>query len=248
MFWQDHPKSYPLLILILGLYTLKFFALWMYRKKNKITGKDNFIIGINTIYYIFLSGLGFALIMVLLRVNIREFFTSISIIAAAIAIVSKDYIANAINGMILMFNSQVSIGDSIQIGTHKGKIVHISLLNLQLLNEEGELVYIPNTSVLTHDIINFTKSLSSNTSLKFVAKSNSIESIESLESYFVVALKGSKNIVEGSFELTVLSIKYDRIKLKAEADIYSRSVETESEFKKEIVKIWIDYLNSRQVK
>src|SRR5690606_19448141 len=105
---------------------LKVSTLLVYRRRNKVKTHDNFIIGINSIYYIFLSILLILLVMVSMKVNIREFFTSISIIAAAIAILSKDYISNAINGMILMFNNQISIGDHIKIGQHKGKIIHIS--------------------------------------------------------------------------------------------------------------------------
>ena len=155
MFWLEHPKTFALIVLIVALYSLKTTALFVYRRRNHIKGKDNFTIGINTIYYIFIIILMIILAMALLRVNLREFFTSISILAAAIAILAKDYISNAINGMILMFNNQISIGDRIQIGGHKGKITHISLLNLQIINEEDDLIYIPNTNVLSQDIINY---------------------------------------------------------------------------------------------
>ena len=119
MFWLEHPKTFALIVLIVALYSLKTTALFVYRRRNHIKGKDNFTIGINTIYYIFIIILMIILAMALLRVNLREFFTSISILAAAIAILAKDYISNAINGMILMFNNQISIGDRIQIGGHK---------------------------------------------------------------------------------------------------------------------------------
>jgi hypothetical protein len=134
------------------------------------------------------------LAMAILRVNLREFFTSISILGAAIAIVAKDYFSNAINGMILMFNNQISIGDHIQIGAHKGKITHISLLNLQIVNEEDDLIYIPNTNVLILDIINYTKAESLKVSVEFVAKAHIMDSIESLESYFNNEFNSNPNV------------------------------------------------------
>lgn len=207
MFWQDHPRTYPLLILIAGLYGLKFFTLLVYRRKNNIKGKDNFIIGINSIYYVFLSVLAVVLVMMLLRVDIKEFFTSISIIAAAIAILSKDYISNAINGMIVMFNNQISIGDYIQIGSHKGKITHISLLNLQLVNEEDDLIYIPNSTVLSQDIINFTKGESHKVSVEFIAHAEKMSTLEALESYFVTELSPNSNIEKDSFKLKIISVR-----------------------------------------
>lgn len=248
MFWQDHPRTYPLLILIIGLYGLKFFTLLVYRRRNQIKGKDNFIIGINTIYYVFLSILMVILIMVLLRVNIKEFFTSISIIAAAIAIVSKDYISNAINGMILMFNNQISIGDYIQIGGHKGKITHISLLNLQLVNEEDDLIYIPNTTVLSQEIINFTKGESHKASMEFYARAEVMPSIETLETYFTLILEQNPNLEKGSFKLKILKLKFDRLHLRAEGNLIQRDRKSERQFKRQLVNAWFKYLQDNKNK
>jgi small-conductance mechanosensitive channel len=247
MFWQDHPRSYPLLILIAALYTIKFFVLWGYKRRNKIKTKDNFIIGINTIYYIFLIILVFFLVMVLLRVNIKEFFTSISILAAAIAIVSKDYISNAINGMILMFNNQISINDYIKIGEHKGKISHISLLNLQLINEEDDLIYIPNTTVLSHEIINYTKGESHKASIEFTAKANIISSIDDLESFLGKELMGKNaNIEKDTFRLKILEVKFDKIKLRAEANLIIRDRKSERQFKRQLVNTWFAYVVNKK--
>lgn len=245
MFWQDHPKSYPLLILIALLYTVKFFVLWGYKRRNKIKTKDNFIIGINTIYYIFLFILLAILLMVLLRVNIKEFFTSISILAAAIAIVSKDYISNAINGMILMFNNQISINDYIKIGEHKGKITHISLLNLQLINEEDDLIYIPNTTVLSQDITNYTKGESHKASLEFTASGSSMSSVDELEAQLGSEVtENNANIEKDSFRLKILEVKFDKIRLRAEANLLIRDRKSERHFKRQLVNAWFRHINA----
>lgn len=245
--WGDHPKAYPLLILIVGLYLLKFFILWGYKRRNQIkNNKDNFIIGINTIYYLFVSILIFILIMVLLKINIREFFTSISILAAAIAIVSKDYISNAINGMILMFNNQLSINDYIKIGEHKGKITHISLLNLQMVNEEDDLIYIPNTTVLSQEIINYTKGESHKASIELTAKSSFITSIDELESQLAhMLVKDNSNIMPDTFRLKILEVEFDHIKLRAEANLAVRDRKSERMFKRQLVNAWFSYLKDK---
>lgn len=242
MFWQDHPKTYPLLIIILGLYTFKFFTLWMYRRRNNIKGKDNFTIGINTIYYIFLSILLVLLIMVLLRVNIKELFTSISIIAAAIAIVSKDYISNAINGMILMFNNQLSINDHIQIGNHKGKIVHISLLNVQLLNEEDDIIFIPNSTVLSHDIINFSKGESRKASMEFTISAQAMNNMDALEQYLGQALAADDNIERETFKLKILQVKFNKARVRAEVNLKIRDRKAERRFKRLLLDTWFGWI------
>ncbi len=242
MFWQDHPKTYPLLIIILGLYTFKFFTLWMYRRRNNIKGKDNFTIGINTIYYIFLAILMVLLIMVLLRVNIKELFTSISILAAAIAIVSKDYISNAINGMILMFNNQLSINDHIQIGDHKGKIVHISLLNVQLLNEEDDIIFIPNSTVLSHDIINFSKGESRKASMEFTISAQSMNSIDALEQHLADGLTADDNIERDTFKLKILQVKFNKARVRAEVNLKIRDRKAERRFKRLLLDAWFGWI------
>lgn len=248
MFWLAHPKTYALIVLIVALYSLKTTALFVYRRRNQIKGKDNFTIGINTIYYIFVIILLIILAMAILKVNIREFFTSISILGAAIAILAKDYISNAINGMILMFNNQISIGDRIQIGGHKGKITHISLLNLQIINEEDDLIYIPNTNVLSQDIINYTKAESLKVSIEFVAKAQSMESIEALEQYFSNVFSTNPNVEKDTFRLKVIHLKYNRIDLRAEANLIKRDSRMERQFKRQLVNAWFKYLQNAENK
>lgn len=245
MFWQDHPKTYPLIILIIGLYTFKFFTLWVYRRRNNIKGKDNFTIGINTIYYIFLSIIVVLLIMVLLRVNVKEFFTSISILAAAIAIVSKDYISNAINGMILMFNNQLSINDHIQIGEHRGKIVHISLLNVQLVNEEDDIIFIPNTTVLSHDIINFSKGESRKASMEFTIAAQTMESIDILEQHLNKALSVDENIEQDTFKLKILHVRFNKARVRAEVNLKIRDRKSERRFKRTLLDAWFGYIKRK---
>jgi small-conductance mechanosensitive channel len=248
MFWLEHPKTFALIVLIVALYSLKTTALFVYRRRNHIKGKDNFTIGINTIYYIFIIILMIILAMALLRVNLREFFTSISILAAAIAILAKDYISNAINGMILMFNNQISIGDRIQIGGHKGKITHISLLNLQIINEEDDLIYIPNTNVLSQDIINYTKAESLKVSIEFVAKANNMESIEALEQYFSNVFASNPNVEKDTFRLKVVHLKYKNIDFRAEANLVKRDSKSERQFKRQLVNAWFKYLQNAEDK
>lgn len=238
MFWQNHPKTYPLLILIAGLYIFKFFTLIVYRRRNRIRGKDNFTIGINTIYYIFLSILAFLLIMVVLKVNIKEFFTSISIIAAAIAILFKDYISNAINGMILMFNNQLSINDKIKIGPHKGKIVHISLLNVQIVNEEDDIIFIPNSNVLGQDIINYSKAESTKVSMELTIDARSMGSIDQLESYFAEKISENSNIEQGTFKLKILEVQYRKARVRAEVNLINKDSRSERRFKRQLLDAW----------
>ncbi len=244
--WSEIPKTIPLLILIISLYFLKLFIIMIYRKRNKIKQKDNFIIGVDTIFYILLSILAFLFLLFLLRVNVKSFFTSISIIAAAIAIVSKDYISNAINGMIIMFNNQFTIGDYIQIGEQKGKIVNISLMNLQLINDVDDLIYIPNNIILTTEVVNFTKGQTHYTSIELLADIHKIESVEEVEKYLYeqVILK-HPNVLENTFKVRTIYVKNDSISLKAEAKLKSIEGNEERQFRRMLTNAWLRFLRKK---
>lgn len=221
--------------------------LFVYKKRNNIKGKDNFVIGVNTIYYLLLSAIGIIFILVLFHINVREFFTSVSILAAAIAILAKDYISNAINGMILMFNNQISINDYIQIGDQKGKISHISLLNVQLVNENDDLIFIPNNMVLSNEIINYTKGSSLKTSVEFSTDTKYIASIDELEKYLIEnVVKLNEYADVESFRLRIISVKSTSIKLKAEGKLNSKERKHERLFRRQIINAWIQYINQHK--
>ena len=142
------------LIFSLGrIITLRIYL--QQREETKV--QPNFVVGIDRIE--FLLNLLAILISLMLAFGIRplEFLTSITIVAAAIALLTKDYITNIVNGLIMMFSDQLEIGDKVQIGRHTGFIRDITLINLVLKNDAGEIILIPNTMALTTDVVNYSK-------------------------------------------------------------------------------------------
>ncbi|MFT7057152.1 MAG: small-conductance mechanosensitive channel, partial [Roseivirga sp.] len=90
------------LLVSLGRILMVFF--YLRRKKKETDYKDNFILGINGISSILQVVVFLTALLYFYNIETKEFFTSISIVAAAIAIISKDYISNTINGFLLMFS------------------------------------------------------------------------------------------------------------------------------------------------
>lgn len=119
--------------------------------------RSNFVLGVNRIAEILNGGVFLIAAILLFGEKPGEFFTSITIVAAAIAIISKDYITNMINGLIIMFSDQFTLGDTIKVGEHEGKITDVTLLNMVLTNEDADLVMIPNNLLLTAQVINHSK-------------------------------------------------------------------------------------------
>ena len=227
------------LIFSLGrIITLRIYL--QQREETKV--QPNFVVGIDRIE--FLLNLLAILISLMLAFGIRplEFLTSITIVAAAIALLTKDYITNIVNGLIMMFSDQLEIGDKVQIGRHTGFIRDITLINLVLKNDAGEIILIPNTMALTTDVVNYSKNnthqlifdaeLSFKNELHLTELERVLEVI--LEQYALVVQK------EGA-QLTLLDRKIDTVTIRYQFPIKSGEKEAEIQVKKSINQALIDW-------
>jgi small-conductance mechanosensitive channel len=184
------------------------------------------------------------LISLMLAFGIRplEFLTSITIVAAAIALLTKDYITNIVNGLIMMFSDQLEIGDKIQVGRHIGFIRDITLINLVLKNDSGEIILIPNSMALTTDVVNFSKNnthqvifdteISSTTEIYLNQLEEKLEEV--LEKYPEVVFK------EGA-QLNILERKADTILVRFQFPIKTGEKPTEIQVKKAMNQALIDW-------
>lgn len=190
---------------------------WLYRRRRGMKGRtaDNVIFGLNNIYYLVIGGGVITMILGFFGIDLKTLFTSLSIVAAAIAIVSKDYISEVISGFIISFSSEISVGDYIKIGPHKGKIIDLSLTKISFLNEDDDIIYIPNNTVYTSEIVNYTKREIRRVSIEFDVDLQAFESIEALEADLTEALKDyHQHIEKGSFWLRIFEIHKDYVSLK----------------------------------
>lgn len=93
----------------------------VYLRKNKVqmTERSNFVVGINQMSSVISFIIFFVSALSVFDISMAQLFTSISIVAAALAILTKDYISNMINGLILMFTNQLSLNDIVKIGANR---------------------------------------------------------------------------------------------------------------------------------
>lgn len=197
-------EVFPNLILVMGTYSTLIFNLVFYYllfnivfniiRIGLVTGyyrKNNFPPGhyddsvaiinrmsflVNHIMYIFVS-------LHLFGLNILTLLTSISIFAAALALIFRDFISNFLNGFAVLFSKNLDIGDYVKIGSYEGRIVDMSFVYIKLLTPNGEEVFIPNSLVTTKEFVNLSrvkkKSFQLDFSLpfRFFNKTNELEQI-----------------------------------------------------------------------
>lgn len=219
-------------------------SLW-YRKSKGIPRNqpDNFIVGLQNLYYILLSLAIIVLVFGFLGVPPRELFTSLSIVAAAIAIVSKDYISEIISGMIISFSKEVSIGDYIKIGTHKGKIIDLNLTKIVFLNDDDDILYIPNTTVFNSEIVNYTRKQVKRVNIEFEVDLKAIKNVEALEADLIETVKDyQEHIQPGSFALKIGDIKKDSVTLKFQYTLNQINRELEQDIRRKTVRRVVNYV------
>jgi small-conductance mechanosensitive channel len=227
----------------------RLFIVYLYIRKagRQIDYMDNFILGINQIAAILSFLMVIIAMFLLFKINATEFFTSISIVAVAIAVIFKDYISNMINGMIIMFSDQLSLEDYVKIGSHQGKIVNITLLNMHVINDDDDLVYVPNNSILTSDIVNFTKRNIKKITLEFELDQSHLKSYERLKHEFRLVLQPfMKNVKDESPVLKVVKIDKDAIHLKFQFMLIKRNRLMEKEIRKNIHESIISVLSKQE--
>src|SRR5690606_32825208 len=170
-------------------------------------------------------------------------FTSLSIIAAAIAILSKDYISNMINGMIIMFNDQISLGDFVKVGEYRGTVVDITFVNIHLIDENGDLVFFPNGYIFSHEVVNYTKRDINKMSIYFEMDIKFLDDVERVEEYLKESIKKFQGFIKpGSYFLRTVSIQKDAVEFNFQYVIKKQDVKTEKDIRKTVLRSVVSYV------
>ena len=236
------------LIFVLSADLVVAILSWFYRRSKKLgpDGVDNVLLALKNIYYLLIAGAIITTVIGFFGIDPKTLFTSLSIVAAAIAIISKEYISEIISGIIIGFSSnEISVGDYIKVGQHKGKIIDLGLTKIAFLNEDDDILFIPNTQVFNSEIVNYTKKQIRRVSIEFEVALAAVQSVEQLEEELTRALKDYHQFIEtGSFLLRVVDIHKDSLNLKFQYTLKRINRELEIEIRRKTVRHIIVYLKA----
>ncbi|WP_285907708.1 mechanosensitive ion channel family protein [Pseudodesulfovibrio pelocollis] len=93
-------------------------------------------------------------------------FAALTIVAAALTIVSKEFILNFLGSFVIFWRELFAIGDRVQVGDNSGDVIAKGVLYFTLLesggcgttgHSTGKLVKVPNAQVLTLPVVNHTR-------------------------------------------------------------------------------------------
>lgn len=219
--------------IIISLGRMLIVSFYLQRKGVNML-HSNFVLGINRIAGILMGVISIIAIMLLINIDPLEFFTSITIVAAAVALLSKDYITNMINGLIIMFSDQLALGDNVRIGDQKGRIMDVTLINLVLLNEDDDIIMIPNNTVLNSQVINHSRQYIKKLTFDFEIKINHLN-LDIVESHLKDALTEYEDeVTENSFSMKTIYIHKDAVKIKCQFLLNSNEKQIERDIKRKI--------------
>ncbi len=235
-------------ILIIGLHLLTVMATSIYRRRNAIP-KDrpnNVVLGIQNLYILVSTAVVITTVLSFFGIDIRSLFTGLTIVAAAIAIITKDYIANIISGITISFSDEISIGDYVKIAEYKGKVTDISISRIALLNDDDDIVFIPNNTVFVSNIINFTKKGLRRVNIEFELNLSFLSTIEELEADLIECLEDYHDSIEqDSFKLRIVDIKKDSLQLKFQYTLKSINRDLERDIRRKTVRRVVNHVGKK---
>jgi small-conductance mechanosensitive channel len=205
---------YQVLVVFLAIEAARLMTIAFYRPQGGVK-KDNFTTGLSQIARLVYGLIFGVLVLSLFSISMKEAITTLSLLAAALVLITKDYISNLMNGMYMTFARIVNIGDTVKIADTKGKIIDITLSNVHLLNDDDDIVYIPNNNVFASQIINYTRRELKKSNIDFELDISQIDQLEKIEKEIIFALNDLHDLIQsGSMVLKVNSIKHEYCSFK----------------------------------
>lgn len=237
-------------VFLLGFNLLIIFPKSVYRRRQGLPphAADNVLAGLDNIYLIVSSIATVVLILGFFGIEPRSLLTGLSIVAAAIAIITKEYIANVIGGIAISFSDEISIGDYIKMDAYKGRVTDITISRIALLTLDDEVIYIPHSKIWTSEVINYTKSGIRRVSIEFEISIHAINTVENFEQDLIENISEYHEYIEqGSFWLKIQDVLKDSVKMKFQFVLKSIDTQLEREIRKKTVRSIVNHIRKHQM-
>lgn len=252
--WEAHRPAFWRVLLyfvmiVAMLNVVTRFIKWFYRRRNyaKRRGAKNFVYGVENIRKLLLGAVVIFTLLSLIGIDFRTLFTSLSIVAAAIAIISKDFVNDLIVGIYYSFSDVFEVGDYVRFYTFRGRVADIGLLKVKILNDNDDVVILPNGKVYSNEIINYTRRDVRLLSIDFEMDIRAIHNIERLEDDLRESIAAyADRIQPETYLLKIVEVKKDHMELKFQFRLREFDRLQQREIKRKVVREIFSYITSHQ--
>lgn len=239
----DAVLLYSTGLLILAI--VKRLVLGVYARRNNIDHdrtNNNFTLGVRRISSVIGAIILFISLLGAFNVDVKALFTALSIVAAALAIVTREYVTSIINGMILMFTDIVRIHDEVSINNVHGKVININFINVELLGDNGDVIVIPNNNVMAQSIVNYSRCVESTVIIEAETDPHSVKNIKDLQQY--ISSRLPYNDIEfdpASLRVVIRSVQHNAVSLAIHITLQKRTIENEKIMRSAILTAMTEY-------
>lgn len=137
-----------------------------------------------------------------------------------------------------MFSTNFKIGEEVEVGEKRGKIVDMNFLNVKLRTLNSDTIYIPNMHFLTKEVVNISKGSSKKMISEFKIDSQLYKYYLELENDIISKLNKTFENSITNIDLTITSIENLYSNLRVEISLNQKLTnKLEKEIKNEISKI-----------
>src|SRR5690606_41626265 len=124
-------------------------------------------------------------------------------------------------------------------------IIDINITKTALLNEDDDIIFLPNSTVFSSDIINYTKKQIKKTTIEFEVPAGAFPSVDQLEEQLRAAMDEFHHLIEpNSYSLRVVNIKKDLITYKFQYSLVQFNRDLERQVKRKAVRHLIRILHT----
>ncbi len=204
-----------------------------YRRRLKLEPgeKDNFVLGIDAAANVFVLLVTLGGIFPIFGVPFLQFLTSLSLFSVALAWLFKEYLNNFFDSFRLMFSTDFLLGDYIKINdTTKGYISDITFRATKVKTDEGDILYIPNTTMMNNEITNYSKVKLKRIIVPFSLSTTRLRSAPDLEHHLTEVVRATApeaaDTVRVFLRITGVTPDAASLQLEISIDRYSFAVET----------------------
>jgi len=144
-----------LIILVFGLFVVKLVSSMIESalKKSKLEkAAHSLIISLSkAVMYILLALMAAST----LGIDVTGIVALASVVTLAISLALQNSLTNLIGGFTLLYTHPFSSGDFVEINGQSGTVLEIGMAYTKLTTPDNKMVQIPNASVVSNDIINY---------------------------------------------------------------------------------------------
>jgi small-conductance mechanosensitive channel len=127
------------------------------------------------------------------------------------------------------------------------KVLDVTLHKVHLLNDDDDVIYIPNTLFHTMEVVNYTKRLIKRTSVEFEIGISHLNNVEEIEKMLIETLSPFNDMIqEDSYYLRTAEVRKDYVLMKFQYILKVPNKDMERVIRRKTVRRVVEFISARE--